>query len=98
MAQGNLVTITGTVDEYNSVTEIINYSIQVNATNQPLPDFLSLSTNNANDLTYEGTYIYIQGVIVDNYSAGGGTNISLDDGSGAADIRVWDSANLRRTL
>lgn len=94
----NRVQITGTVDEYNGVTEITNYSAQVTATNQPLPDSLNLSTNDATNLTYEGTFIYVQGAIMDKYSAGGGTNLSVDDGSGAVDVRAWDTANLNLDL
>jgi hypothetical protein len=92
--RNNKVQITGTVDEYNGVTEIVNYSVQVIATNQPLPDSLHLSTNDANNTTYEGTLIYVQGTITDKYVSGEGTNIIIDDGSGAATIRAWDTANL----
>ncbi len=94
LVRHNKVQITGTVEEYSGVTEILNYSVQVIATNQPLPDSLNLSTSGANNLIYEGTLIYVQGAIVDKFIAGPGTTIKLDDGSGVVDIRAWDSANL----
>ncbi|MFC2088504.1 lamin tail domain-containing protein, partial [Calditrichota bacterium] len=94
LVRKNLVQITGTVDEYTGTTEIINYSVQVLSTNQSLPAPLQLTTNNASDLSYEGTYIVAQGVIVDKYTAGGGTTISIDDGSGSIDFRAWDTAGL----
>jgi hypothetical protein len=94
LVRGNLVKITGQVDEYSGITEIVNYTIEVLATNQPLPTAIQLTTSVANDLTYEGTYINIKGIIKDKYVAGAGTTMDVDDGSGPVTIRVWDTAGI----
>ncbi len=97
LKRGNLIAITGTVEEYQGVTEITNYTLEVIQENAPLPQPLILTTNEANDLQWEGTFIQVEGEITDKYSAGGGTNISVDDGTGACTLRIWDSANLNLT-
>jgi len=97
LKRGNLVAITGTVDEYQGVTEITNYTVEVFQENVPLPQPLILTTNEANDLQWEGTFIQVEGVIENINPAGGGTNISVDDGTGACTLRIWDSANLNLT-
>ncbi|MEJ2537357.1 MAG: hypothetical protein P8048_09955, partial [Calditrichia bacterium] len=94
IVRGHQLVITGTVDEYNGTTEITNYTIETLSENYPLPDPLKLTTVEASDIQWEGTYIEVSGVISDLYSAGGGTTISVDDGSGPCDLRIWDSAGL----
>ena len=94
LARGNRVRIIGTVDEYNGVTEIIDYTVQVLAKNEPLPAPLHLSTAAANGTEWEGTYVEVQGQITDMYAAGGGTNIKVNDGSGECTLRIWDTAGL----
>ena len=94
LVRGNMVKITGQVDEYSGITEIVNYTVEVLATNQPLPTAIQLTTSAANDLTYEGTYINVKGIIEDKYVAGAGTTMDVDDGSGPVPIRVWDTAGI----
>ena len=94
LKRGNRVVVTGTVDEFNGVTEIVDYTVEVLSENNKLPAPLILSTAEANDVRWEGTYIQVEGEITDLYSAGGGTNIQVDDGSGATLLRIWDSAGL----
>lgn len=94
--RGNLVRVTGTIDEFNGVTEIVSYTTQVLSTGNPLPAPLILSTSAANsDISLEGTYIETVGRITDLAGGiGGGTNITLDDGSGGATVRVWDATGI----
>ena len=94
LARGNLLQIRGTVDEYNGITEIVDYTAQVLARNQSLPEPLQLKTSEANDIALEGTLIGIKGIIIDKYVAGAGTNLVASDGSGPVAIRAWDTANL----
>ncbi|GAB4342303.1 MAG: hypothetical protein Kow0037_29550 [Calditrichia bacterium] len=94
LTRGNLLAITGTVDTFNGVTEIVNYTAEVLATNQPIPTPRILTTQEANDVNLEGSYIEVKGVVTDKAAAGGGTNIRVDDGSGETLLRIWDSANL----
>lgn len=99
LTRGNLVEISGTVTEFQGVTEITNYSVTVLATNQKVPEPLKFSTQEVNNLSYEGYWVEVEGVITD-YAAGvgGGTNITIDDGSGAAAIRVWDVTGVNTTF
>ena len=94
LVRGYRVRVVGTVDEYNGVTEMIDYTVQVMAKNQPLPEPLHLSTAAANGTEWEGTFVEVQGQITDLYSAGGGTNIKVNDGSGECTVRIWDTAGL----
>ncbi len=94
LKRGNLVIITGTVDEYNDVTELTNYTMQVVSSGNALPAPLVLSTAEITEVRWEGSYVETQGVITDLYAAGGGTTISVDDGSGAGILRIWDTAGL----
>ncbi len=94
LIRGNLVAITGTVDEYNGTTEIVDYSLQILGQNNSLPAPLILSTTEIIDIQWEGVFIQATGIINDIYSAGGGITISLDDGSGPGDLRIWDTAGL----
>ncbi len=94
LVRGNEVLITGTITEFQGITEITDYTLEILKENQPLPTPLRLQTVEATDVRWEGTYVEVEGIILDMYSAGGGTNISLDDGSGACLLRIWDSSNL----
>jgi predicted extracellular nuclease len=94
LQRGNRVLVTGTVSEYQGTTEIIDYTLQVISQNNPLPTPLQLTTAEATDVRWEGVYVQVEGIITDEYSAGGGTNILVDDGSGACLLRIWDTAGL----
>jgi DNA/RNA endonuclease YhcR with UshA esterase domain len=92
---GNLVTISGTVDEFSGVTEIVDYSLTIDATGQPLPEPLQLTTQQANNLSLEGTYVRTVGIVTDKYATGTtGSNLIVDDGSGSITIRVWTTTNV----
>ena len=94
LVRGNLVMITGTVDEFNGVTEIVDYQLEVLSENNPLPTPTQLNTSEAMDVAWEGVWVEVTGLISSISSAGGGTNIVVDDGSGAVTLRIWDTAGL----
>jgi len=94
LKRGNKVQITGTVDTFNGVTEIVDYTATVLSTNNPLPPPVKLSTREATNLDLEGTFVQVQGEITDMGTAGSGTNITVDDGSGPMLIRVWNSTGV----
>jgi DNA/RNA endonuclease YhcR with UshA esterase domain len=94
LVRGNLLQIRGTVDEYNGITEIVDYTAQILERNQSLPEPLQLKTSEANDTMLEGTFILVKGIVTDKYVAGAGTNLVVSDGSGPVAIRAWDTANL----
>ncbi len=94
LTRGNLVLITGTVEEFQGVTEITNYTLQVLQQNYPLPAPTRLTTGEANNTALEGMFVEVTGEVKSKSPAGSGTNITLDDGSGSCLIRVWNSTGL----
>ncbi|MEL6822439.1 MAG: hypothetical protein AAFP70_11800, partial [Calditrichota bacterium] len=93
--RGNVVRLTGTIEEFNGVTEITNYTGELVSTGNPIVDPLVISTQVAGDVTLEGTYVQVTGIVNEIVPGlGGGTNIDLDDGSGEVTVRVWDSSNI----
>jgi hypothetical protein len=50
---------------------------------------------NNNFMYYEGTLVTVHGQVTDRADGiGGGSNVTLDDGTGSLVLRVWDSTNL----
>ncbi len=94
LARGNRVRITGSVTEFQGVTEITNYTIQLISTNNPLPDPLVLTTAGAGNTDLEGTYVKTSGLITDIATFTDGSNIVVDDGSGSVLVRVWASTGI----
>ena len=94
LVRGSRLRITGTVAEFNGVTELTEYSIQEISTGNPLPDPLELTTGAANDISLEGTYLQINGVVTSFQDFGDAANITLDDGSGEVLIRVWATTGI----
>ncbi len=94
LIRGNLVRITGTVEEFQGVTEITNYTLQVLKNNYPLPSPTRLSTGEANNTSLEGMFVEVTGEVISKSPAGSGTNLTLNDGSGSCLIRVWNSTGL----
>ncbi|MGH1365404.1 MAG: beta strand repeat-containing protein [Calditrichia bacterium] len=95
LVRGNVLRLTGTIEEFNGVTELTNYSAELVSTGNPIVDPLVISTQIAGDVTLEGTYVQVTGIVNDIVPGlGGGTNIDLNDGSGEVTIRVWDATNI----
>jgi hypothetical protein len=94
IVRGNLVILRGTLTEFNGVLEIESYQTTVLATGATLPEPIILNTNDAAGLEHEGSFVAVSGVIIESFSAGGGTNLEIDDASGSVVLRIWDSSNL----
>ncbi len=94
IVRGNLIVLIGKIAIYNGVVEITSYTTTILKKDAPLPKPLSLQTEEATLVKYEGSWVNVKGVVKSKSSGGGGTNIYLDDGSGEATIRVWDTAGL----
>ncbi|MFZ0390587.1 MAG: hypothetical protein WAN36_09005, partial [Calditrichia bacterium] len=95
LERGNRVRITGTVEEYQGVTEITGFTAELLSTGNDLPAPEAVSTQQAANTALEGKYLQTKGVVTDFApNIGGGTNIRIDDGSGEALIRVWDDTGL----
>ncbi len=100
LVRGNRLRITGTVTnytgKYNDVTtQIENFTLTVLSSGNAIPAVPLLSCAAAGNLDLEGTFVETAGVITDLASGiGGGTNITIEDGSGALALRIWDTAGL----
>lgn len=93
--RGNLIKVTGVVDEYSGTTEIVDYSVEVLSSGNDVPNIAIMSTAQAGNLSREGSMIQTAGIINDKAAGiGGGTNITINDGSGDIQLRIWDSAGL----
>ena len=94
--KGNELEITGTVDEYNQVAEIKNFTYTVLSSDNPVP-FIKLKISECNNLDLEGTFIQTTGVVTEKYYAGGGTNIEISDNQDpehVLPIRIWDTTGI----
>jgi len=82
-AIGEEVTLTGTVDEYFELTEIVNVSsFTTNSSNNTLPDPTLLSTGDASNEDYEGMLVTVQNATCSNTDIGFG-EWQVNDGSGS---------------
>ena len=95
LVRGNEVEITGVVTQYYSTTEITNPSVTVLSTGNPEPAPLIISLDEASNIELEGTLLQVTGIIFDVDSAGGGTNLNIEDNSNnELSVRVWDTCGL----
>ncbi len=100
LTRGNLVEITGIVEEYtdsygNTTTEITNPDVTVLATGQPEPNPTTIDISNNQEMSLEGTLVKVTGTIYEIYSAGGGTNLNIsDDENNEMTIRIWDTTGI----
>jgi len=101
LKRGNYLKITGTVSIYTNnkngdvTVQIKNFKLDSLAGNQPIPAIPKLSTEAAGNLNLEGTMIEANGIINDKIEGlGGGSNLTINDGTGNLALRIWDSSNL----
>ena len=103
LARGDRIRVTGEVEDYLgsntfATTELKPTSDpEVLSSGQPIPEPLPLSPGEANGPQYEGTYVQVNGVVVDAYSAGGGTTLIVAADGDTIDVRVWDSTGVSVT-
>ena len=92
--RGNMLRVTGEVSEYDSVTELKDFTYTVISSGNPDPVATVLDLGTNNDI-YEGTLVQVTGTIVDKYYAGGGTNLNIkDEDNNQVTVRVWDSTGI----
>ncbi|NOX89444.1 MAG: hypothetical protein GXO77_10490 [Calditrichaeota bacterium] len=100
LQRGNRLKITGTVTNYISTsgdetTEIVDFKLTLLSENNEIPSVSYLTCAEASNIELEGTFIETAGIITDKAeNIGGGTNITLDDGTGILQLRIWDSSGL----
>ena len=94
--RGTVVEITGTLSKYNDAMQIkdITATRVGTGTLPEIREFTCLQISN-NFMTYEGTLVKVHGQVTDRADGiGGGSNITIDDGTASLVLRVWDSTNL----
>ncbi len=85
-AIGDEVTLTGTVDEFFELTEIVDVtSFTINSSNNTLPDPFLVSTGDASNEDYEGMLVRVENATCTNTDIGFG-EWQVNDGSGALAI------------
>ncbi len=92
--RGYRLVMRGKLDEFEGKKEIIDYTTTILETNAELPQPVELTTREATLTKHEGRFVKVSGIISSKTSAGGGTNVYVDDGSGQVTIRVWDTTEL----
>lgn len=86
-AEGDMVTITGTVNEYYGQTQIKNVTEFIrHSTRNPLPGPLDVTTADAGTEAYEGCLVRVNDVTIVETGIGSYNNWRVDDGSGAIKI------------
>ncbi|NQV41687.1 MAG: T9SS type A sorting domain-containing protein [Candidatus Marinimicrobia bacterium] len=92
--RGDMIKAVGVVDVYLSTVEIKDFSYQLISTGNALPNPVTLTPGEANETEYEGTWLKITGTITDTWSAGGGQNVLIGDGSDTCVVRIWETTGV----
>jgi predicted extracellular nuclease len=96
MVRGNVIQVTGQVTEYGGITEIV-VSTWSHLGTDTLPTPLALESISGDRTAWEGTWIELEGKVVDKYSAGGGLNLMVDISGNLTDIvevRAWETTGI----
>ncbi len=96
ISRGTEVEVTGTLTEYNGVLEIEAASVnELGAAQLPEAQEFSCQALNNNYSELEGTLVKVHGRVTDRADGiGGGSNVTVDDGTASLILRIWDSTNL----
>jgi hypothetical protein len=98
LQRGNEVIVVGTVGQYQGTMQIQSPQVTVVSTNNPEPNPLTFNLNNISQIELEGTLLKATGTIYEVYSAGGGTNLNIEDEAGKRmTVRVWDTTGINLT-
>ncbi|MBT3229931.1 MAG: T9SS type A sorting domain-containing protein [Candidatus Marinimicrobia bacterium] len=92
--RGDEITVVGVIDIYNGTVEITDFSYQLISTGNTLPAPVVLTPGEANELEFEGTWLKITGTVTDTWSAGGGQNVLIGDGSDTCVVRIWETTGV----
>ena len=96
LERGMNVTMTGTISSYRDIYQIEPTSAPtVNSSGNSIPSPISVATSTIAGITYHGAYVLVSGNVTDKFNTGGSDwNITIDDGSGGAVVRVWGSTGI----
>jgi len=100
LVRGNRLKISGTVHDYvgtygDVTTQIQDFTLELIDTAQAVPAVARMSASEAADISLEGTMVQAVGIISEKAeNIGGGTNITINDGTGDLTLRIWDTSGL----
>jgi len=96
ITRGTRVAVTGTLSKYNQSMQIKDISVtNLGPAEMPAIQTLTCRQLNNNYMELEGTMVKVKGQITARADGiGGGSNITIDDGTASLTLRVWDSTNL----
>ncbi|MBT4034846.1 MAG: T9SS type A sorting domain-containing protein [Candidatus Marinimicrobia bacterium] len=92
--RGDMITVVGAIEIFQTTVEITDFSYQLISTGNDLPAPVVLTPGEANNAEYEGTWLKITGTITDTWSAGGGQNVLIGDGSDTCVVRIWETTGV----
>lgn len=100
LLRGDSISVTGTVDVYEGslgdvTVQLSNFTYTFLASNRPVPNVQNIEVFQLNTLQYEGSLVTISGIVTSRSDGiGGGSNIVVEDATGATTVRVWDTTNM----
>ncbi|MGC9512192.1 MAG: PKD domain-containing protein [Fidelibacterota bacterium] len=94
LERGAEVTVVGEIDLYYTTIELKNFTYQITATGQPLPDPAELTVSQANDSEWEGTLIKVPGVVSNITSYSSNTAVTITDGNDSLEVVFWNSTGI----
>lgn len=96
LTRGTRVSVTGTLSKYNDSMQLKDITVtSLGAGTLPEIDTYTCQQLNNNYMALEGTLVRVHGQITDRAdNIGGGSNITIDDGTSSLTLRVWNSTNL----
>jgi len=97
LVRGDEITVMGVVNEFNGITQIVDFAYVVNSSGNELPTPLVAATSDmAGNQDYEGTWVEVSGYIQNSVGTPS-TTLLVDDGSGPVQVRVWAGTGIDLT-
>jgi len=96
ITRGTRVAVTGTLSKYNQSMQLKDISVNnLGPGEMPTIQMYTCRQLQNNYMELEGTLVRVKGQITGRADGiGGGSNITIDDGTASLTLRVWDSTNL----
>ncbi len=93
--RGTEIRVSGLIEEYFGVTEIIDYWYDIVSTGNPEPEPYNASTGDmALRQAMEGSWVRVTGQFLNDPPEEGSYTIQMDDGSGDIEIRIYETTGI----
>jgi len=94
LKRGDKIKAVGEVYFYFTTLELKDFNYQLVSSGNDIPDPILLTVEEANEEVWEGTLLQLWGEITDTWSAGGGQNVEITDGTDTTLVRVDESTGV----